>query len=58
MSKEPSLLRGDLELVGGVWDFAEEETEVESLDVTQCRTRTEKRTSALQHMRQIQAASP
>src|SRR6266536_2874191 len=29
-----------------------------SLDVTQWRTRTEKRMSALQHMRHIQAASP
>lgn len=29
-----------------------------SLEVTQWRTRTEKRISALQHMRQSQAASP
>lgn len=29
-----------------------------SLDVTQWRTMTEKRTSALQHMRQTQAGSP
>ncbi len=29
-----------------------------SLLVTQCRTKTENRTSALQHIKQIQAASP
>lgn len=39
-----------------VW--AVDDADEESLDVTQCRTRTEKRMSALQHMRQIQAASP
>jgi hypothetical protein len=37
---------------------AEAEAEALSLDVTQCRTRTQKRMSALQHMRQIQPGSP
>jgi hypothetical protein len=39
-------------------DCPDEEVLEESLEVTQWSTRTEKRTSALQHMRQTHAGSP